>query len=90
MNKNVYIFQGECATFSSAVFSNIVQAKEWIEKNNLSGILTEYILDYPVYDWAVEKGYFKPKSEKDYSPRFIGGFSSAYQKHWHYVDGKAE
>ncbi|MDQ9021378.1 hypothetical protein RFI02_09700 [Acinetobacter sichuanensis] len=90
MNKNVYIFQGERAAFSSAVFSNIVQATEWIEKNNLSGILTEYILDYPVYDWAVDQGYFKPKSEIDCSSQFIGRFSSAYQKHWHYIHGKTE
>lgn len=90
MNDVIYIFQGENARLSSAVFSSVAQATAWIEKNSLSGVLTEYIMDYPVYDWAVDQGYFKPKSDLDRSPKFIGRFSSAYQKHWHYIEGKAE
>lgn len=90
MSQNVYIFKGNNAKFSSAVFSSTVLAEDWIIKNTLSGVLTEYILDVPVYDWAVEKGYFKPKSDVDKSARFIGGFSTAYQKHWHFVDGVKE
>ena len=86
----VFVFQGNNATFSSAVFRSIENAKQWIEKYKLNGTLTEYPLDYPIYNWAIDNGFFKVKNEFDQSPRLIAGFSSAYQKHWHFTDGKSE
>jgi hypothetical protein len=86
----VFVFQGNNATFSSAVFSSVENAKRWIEKYQLNGTLTEYPMDYPIYDWAIDHGFFKVKNEFHQSPKLIAGFSSAYQKHWHFVDGKCE
>lgn len=89
-NINVFIFQGNNSTFSSAVFSSFEEANIWIKSNNLNGILTMYPLDYPIYDWAIDNGYFKVKNDLQKSPKFIASFSCAYQKHWHFVDGFSE
>lgn len=84
----VFIFNSNKSCFSSAVFSSFPLANIWIEKNALSGVLTEYPLNQGSYDWAVEQGYFKVKSPIDRAPVFIGSFISTYQKRWHFIDGE--
>lgn len=88
--KEVWIFNGENSRFASAVFSDIEKAKAWILQNKLSGVLTLYPLDIGSYDWAVEKGYFKPQEPKHESPEFIGKFTSASQEHYHFEDGESD
>ena len=82
-----WVFTGNGAAFPSGVFRSREAAHEWIQKNQLSGILTGYPADQGVYDWAVAKGYFKPKKPAHTSSAFIGAFSDASQPHYHYVDG---
>lgn len=84
----VYLFQGDNANFTSAVFSNKENAVQWIRDYQLSGILTQYPLDYSVYDWAIDNGYFSPNQDKYKTPTFIEKFSSAYLPHWHFKNGK--
>lgn len=84
----LWVFNGANSTFPSAVFSSEQKAEAWIKEHKLSGTLTAYPLDLPVYDWAINKGYFKPKKAADKSARFIQTFSSAYQEHCHYEDGE--
>lgn len=86
----VYIFQGVNSSFPSAVFSNQESALDWIKQYNLKGILTEYPIDYPVYNWAIDNGYFKPKDDSKKTSNFIASFTSFRQKHWHFVDGVKE
>ena len=86
----VYTFQGNQANFTSAIFSHYEFALEWIKKHKLSGILTEYPLDYPIYEWAIDNGYFKPKNDHHTNSSFIGHFTSVRQKHWHFVNGNTE
>ncbi|WP_282628364.1 DUF7710 domain-containing protein [Empedobacter sedimenti] len=83
-NTLIYVFNGHNSSFPSAVFSSYENAEQWIKQHRLSGTLTAYPLDTPVYDWAVDNHYFKPKSEADQSANFISRFSSAYQQHWHF------
>ena len=85
---SVWVFKGQINPFPSAVFSAKELAFEWISKHKLSGTLTEYHLDQPVIDWAVEKGYFKPKAEANASQ--IANFSSASQEHFHFEDGEMQ
>lgn len=80
-NTLIYVFNGHNSSFPSAVFSSYENAEQWIKQHRLSGTLTAYPLDVSAYDWAVDSGYFKPKSEKDTSAKFIAQFSSAYLKH---------
>jgi hypothetical protein len=82
----VWVFNGGGA-FPSGVFTTQELAEIWIKRNRLTGTLTAYPLDVGIYDWTVEKGYFKPKRDDQKTPGFIGRFSSAWQQHYHYEDG---
>ncbi len=83
----VWIFVAPKATFPSGVFRSLEQADDWIVKNRLSGVLTEYPVGVGVYNWAVDRGVFKPKPEKVIDGTFIGRFTSAAMPHFHYEDG---
>jgi hypothetical protein len=84
----VWVFNGDGGRFPSGVFSSREVAEEWIGKHLLSGILTEYPLDIGVLDWALRKGYFKPKFPSHETPTFRQTFSSASQNHFHYQNGQ--
>ncbi len=86
--EKIYIFHGESARFCSAAFNNLESAESWILKHALTGMLTAYPINKSAYDWAVEREYFIPKKEHQKSPKFIGGFTSASQEHYHYEKGK--
>ena len=62
-------------------------AEVWISKHRLTGLLTDYPLDVGLYDWAIERGVFKPKRPEHSKPEFIGRFTSACQDHHHYFGG---
>ena len=82
----VWVFNGD-REVPSAVFSTREKAEAWIAERRLSGMLTRYPLDMPVYDWAIASGAFKPKQPYQSEPRFIAQFSSASLEHYHYADG---
>ena len=88
--KFLWIFNGANSSFPSAVFSSEELAVTWIESNRLSGTLTQYLLDTPVLDWAIQSGWFKPSKPHHESPAFIQSFTSASQPHRHFTDGVAE
>lgn len=83
----IFVFNGHNSSFPSAVFSSYEKAEIWIKQHSLSGTLTAYPLDIPVYDWAVKLNYFNPKTEAHKAANFISKFSSAYQQHWHFENG---
>jgi hypothetical protein len=83
-HESVWVFVGAGARLPSAVFSSQAEAEEWIKANRLEGLLTEYPLNQSAYDWAVAQGYFKPSKPEHSTPKFIGGFTSASQRHIHY------
>ncbi len=85
---SVWIFNGENSRFCSSVFTDLEQAKKWIAVNKLSGILTYYPVNISVYDWAIENKYFIAKDEKHLSAKFIQGFTSASQEHYHFENGE--
>ena len=84
----VWVFNGSGGSFPSGVFSGREKAEDWIRLHKLSGTLTEYPLDMGVYDWAIENGFFTPRKDHQLKADFIGTFSSASQKHDHYVNGE--
>jgi hypothetical protein len=88
--KEIWVFNGENAKFPSAIFSSKNKAIEWIGRLALTGVLTKYPIDIPVYDWAIESGNFTIKTQRDVQPEFIGKFSSAAQEHMHFENGKFE
>ncbi len=73
--------------FCGGVFTLFSNAKIWIEKHKLTGVLTKYPIDVGVYDWAINEKVFSVKKDKHSSPEFIGGFTTASQEHFHFEDG---
>ena len=86
----VWIFHGVNAQFAGAVFTKRDIAERWIAEHNLSGILTKYPLNVGVYNWAIDNGTFKPKTEDHTASEFIGSFTSASPEHYHYENGSAD
>jgi hypothetical protein len=88
--KSVWVFLGNGARMPSAVFSSQAAAEKWVKANQLSGLLTEYPLDQSAYDWAISQGFFKPSKPEHSAPKFIAGFTSASQSHFHYDPTKGD
>jgi hypothetical protein len=65
-------------------------AETWIASKQLNGTLTEYPLDIPVYDYAIEMNWFTPKRDDQKLPQFIQRFTSASQNHYHYENGETD
>ncbi len=86
----VWVFNGYGGQFPSAVFTTVEKAEEWIAKHKLSGVLTWYPLDSPVYEWVIARGYWQPKKDHQRTPDFIQTFSSAYTGHYHYENGSRD
>ena len=88
MLKSVFVFSGEKNHLPSAVFSTEETARKWIRENKLSGTLTEYPVDDPIYDWTIRGGHFEPRRNDQRSADFIANFSSAHQNHFHFEEGE--
>lgn len=87
----VWIFVGSGARFPGGAFSSRERAEEWIAARRLTGVLTAYPLDEGCFDWAHRVGAVTGRArERGDEPTFVGGFTSAVQEHYHYVDGKGE
>ncbi|AKK07279.1 hypothetical protein CMUST_14950 [Corynebacterium mustelae] len=85
----VWVFQGERASFPSAIFSSKKSAVQWIEQHNVSGMLSKYPLDVSVYEWSIASGFFKPRKDDHRTSEFIQSFSSACVEDSQYIDGIA-
>jgi hypothetical protein len=86
--ETVWVFVGAEARNPSAIFTTRSKAQTWIERNSLSGLLTEYPLDVPVIDWAIREHVYSPRPEDEEDPWIIATFTSAAQRHYHFVDGE--
>ncbi len=80
----IWIFNGNNASFPSAVFSTKQNAEQWIKIHKLSGCLTKYPVDISVYDWAVQQSFFTVKKDYQKDADFVANFSSASLEHEHY------
>jgi hypothetical protein len=68
----------------AAVFASLEAGEAWVRQHRLEGMLTWYPLDISVYDWAVERGNFRPSGPHHETAAFRASFSSASQPHHHY------
>ncbi len=88
----VWVFNGSGGRFPGGVFSDIEKARAWIAAHGLTGVLTSYPLDEGCFDWAVANGCANLSAaglrSKAADPGFIGSFSSAFQEHVHFEDGR--
>jgi len=79
---------GDGGTFPAAVFSARERAESWIAEHRLSGCLTRYPVDEPLYEWSMAHGHFRPRYPSHSLAPFIERFSSAYLEHYHYDAGE--
>ncbi len=86
--RGIWIFVSEGASLPSAAFDEEGPAREWIGRHALSGVLTQYPVNVSVYDWAIENGFFEVKSPSHRDPKFVGRFTSASLKHFHFENGQ--
>jgi hypothetical protein len=84
----VWVFNGDGGTFPSGVFSTRELAEAWIGERRLSGCLTRYPVDVPLYEWAMALSHFEPRHPSQLDAPFIQRFSSAYLEHHHYEHGE--
>ncbi|CAA7391639.1 DUF7710 domain-containing protein [Chryseobacterium fistulae] len=83
----MYVFIGEGSNFPSGIFTTLENAKEWIDKYSLNGILNKYPIDMGVYDWAIKEDFFTIKNEYQKESKFIQRFICASMEHFHFEDG---
>ncbi len=92
--KMFWVFNSPNSKFSGGIFEQLKGAEEWIERNNLTGVLTKYPLNKGTLEWAIENNFVSMKAEKlkekQKNPNFICGFTSASMEHHHYENGKKE
>jgi hypothetical protein len=83
----VWVFHGSGSPLALGVLSSKVKAEKWIQENRLSGTLASYLLDIPIYDWALRSGVFRPHQPHHGSPEDIQNLGSASQEHYLYELG---
>lgn len=83
----IWIFNGVQPSFPAGVFTTRKNAEAWIRKHSLTGTLTLYPIDVGMYEYAIEKGLFRPKRDEHSTSLFIGRFSGGGIDHFHYEDG---
>ncbi len=86
----VWVFNGSRGHLPAAVFKELGSAERWIEENQLTGLLTFYPLDNSLYDFALAKGWFRPKHPYQSEAEFKATFTCASLPHHHYEDGKRD
>jgi hypothetical protein len=87
---SIWIFSGANKHFPGGVFRSRDVAELWITRNCLTGTLTLYPVDVGAYEWAIDRGLFRPRKPHQSTPEFIGGFSDAGMEHYHYEDGERQ
>ena len=85
----IWIIKGNGETkFPSDEKKKKSAAIKWIAENELTGVLTKYPIDIPLFEWAIENKYFTPKNELQKNAKAIENFNSAYLEHYHFEKGK--
>ena len=87
-DNRIWVFQGSGSRNVSACFSGKENAERWIQQYVLSGLLTAYPIDQPVYDWAVQSQIIRSTKDEQQTAQFIQNFSSAHLEHYHYEASK--
>jgi hypothetical protein len=89
---HIWVFNGQGSNFPGGIFTDKIAAEAWIAANRLTGVLTAYPVNEGCFDWAVRNGVTNlgvaKLKAKSTDPLFIGGFSTASQEHFHYIDGR--
>jgi hypothetical protein len=83
----VWVFMGERGTVPMGVWAALDTAHKYIHDEQLSGSLTAYELDVPIYEAAIDSGKFKPNRDQHRSLKFRQTFNNQYQEHYTFREG---
>lgn len=83
----VWVFCGQDSQYPGGIFLSVESAERWIAKHRLTGMLIQYPVNEGLYDWVVSQDLFRPKRESQKTSHFIGTFTSAHARHFHYENG---
>ena len=83
----VWVFMGDKGHFPMGVWSSLALAHRYIHDEQLTGSLTCYEVNTPIYDWAIAMGHFKPSKDQHRSVKFRQTFSNQFQEHYRFTDG---
>lgn len=86
----IWIVQGTEKHNIIACFEQQERAEAFIHAQQFKCILMQFPINISVYDWMIEKQYFKPKTDLEKSKRFKERFSSAYLAHDHFYQDTEE
>ena len=86
----VWVFMGERGTNPMAIWTAFDAAHKYIHDETLTGSLTAFELDQPVYEWAIKTGKFKAKSDHHRNIKFRQTFSNQFQEHYNFKEGYCE
>lgn len=86
----VWVFMGERGTNPMGIWTSLDAAHKYIHDEQLTGALTAFELDQPVYDWAIKTGRFKPKQDQHRSVKFRQAFSNQFQEHYTFKQGHCD
>ena len=86
----VWVFMGASGTNPMGIWSSLDAAHKYIHDEQLSGSLTAFGIDQPVYDWAIKTGRFKPKGDQHKSLKFRQTFSNQHQEHYTFREGRCD
>jgi hypothetical protein len=87
--RTVWVFHGLHAKFASGVFDNKVDAMRWVERHQLSGVVSEYVVGEGAYDFALAEGRFHPSKPHHGSPEHVARFGPGLA-HTHVTAGKVD
>ena len=80
----IWLIQGTEKQNIIACFEEKEVAEAFIHQQQFKCILMQFPVNISVYDWMIEKQYFKPKTDLEQSKRFKERFRSSYLPHEHF------
>ena len=85
----VWVFHGTHAKFASGVFASELDAMRWVERHQLSGVVSQYVVGDGAYDLALAEGRFHPSKPHHGSPEHVANFSPGLA-HTHVTSGQVD
>ncbi|WP_297575759.1 hypothetical protein [uncultured Campylobacter sp.] len=82
---NIWIFSNK-NTILGAFYQKEL-AEIFIKKYSLSGTLTAYPINEPIYEWSIENEFFAPKNIDEKKAKFIESFTTDKIPTFNYKEG---
>jgi hypothetical protein len=85
----VWLVNCNAGSLPCGVFLTERDARDFIARHAISGVLSEFPLGESTYDHATRLGLFSPKNDTERSGEFIADFSPRLP-HYHFENGQPD